>query len=102
MQERRSTKRTLSLAAALAIAAAPLAAHAQPPGAYWTGDICRQPQGAAGQSSGRGLVQCVAYPPRIETHEHNCRWVQDAYAGATHLFEVCRGPDGVWRPNGRS
>jgi hypothetical protein len=97
MQARRPAKPTVFLAALLAIAAAPLAAPAQPPGAAWSGDICHQPQRA-----GQGAVQCLAYPPRIETHEHNCRWVQDAYGGATHQFEVCRGPDGVWRPNGRS
>jgi hypothetical protein len=97
MQGRRSTKPALSLAAALAIAAAPFAASAQPPGASWSGDICRQPQRA-----GQGSVQCLAYPPRVETHQHNCRWVQDAYDGAAHQFEVCRGSDGVWRPSGRS
>ena len=98
MQRRRSARPTLSLAAALALAAAPLAAPAQPPGASWSGDICHQPQSA----DPRGSVQCLAYPPRVETHQHNCRWVQDAYDGAAHQFEVCRGPDGVWRPSGRS
>ena len=28
----------------------------------------------------------------------NCRWVKDSYSGRTQSFEVCRGPDGVWRP----
>lgn len=97
MQRRRSAKPTLSLAAALAIAAAPLAAPAQPPGASWSGDICQQPPAA-----GQGSVTCLAYPPRVETHQHNCRWVEDAYGGAAHQFEVCRDPDGVWRPSGRS
>lgn len=121
-----------SLAGALAIAAAPLAAAAQPPGAYGRGDVCQQqpaggvrhsflgvvlgglfaglfgsaPAGrghrAAGAVAGGGSVQCLPYPPRIETHEHNCRWVRDADGGADHQFEVCREPDGVWRPSGRS
>ena len=97
MQRRRSARLALSLAAALAIAATPLAAPAQPPGASWSGDIChQQPQ------AGQGSVQCLAYPPRVQTHQHNCRWVEDAYDGAVHQFEVCRDPDGVWRPSGRS
>jgi hypothetical protein len=97
MQRRRSTKRTLLFAAALAIAATPLAAAAQPPGAHWRGDICHQPPPA-----GQEPVQCLAYPPRVETHQHSCRWVEAAYGGAAHQFEVCRGPDGLWRPSGRS
>ncbi len=97
MQRRRSTKRTL-LVAALALAAAPIGALAQPPDAHWSGDICHQPAPAAAQ----GLVKCLAYPPRVETHQHNCRWVEDAYGDAAHQFEVCRDPDGVWRPSGRS
>jgi hypothetical protein len=89
----------LILAAALAIAAAPLAATAQPTGASWAGDICHQkPPPVAGQ----GSVKCLAYPPRVETHQHNCRWVEDVYGAAAHQFEVCRDPDGNWRPSGRS
>jgi hypothetical protein len=98
MQGRILKRRTLALTAALASVVTPLAAAAQPPGAYWTGDICHQPQPAAGQ----GALKCLAYPPRIETHEHNCRWVEDVYGGGAHQFEVCRDPVGVWRPSGRS
>ncbi len=56
----------------------------------------------AGHAIGRSSVQCLPYPPRIEAHEHSCRWVSQAYDGADHQFEVCRDPDGVWRPSGRS
>ena len=129
MRRSRHRRRALNLAAALAIAAAPAPAlaQAQPPGAFWTGDICQRQERAVGArggilgavlgslfgwlvagpshqtvGGGAGAVQCLAYPPRVETHEPNCRWVQAAYAGAAHQFEACRGPDGVWRPSGRS
>ena len=100
MQPRRRADRAASLAAALTLAATPLAASPQLPGAAWNGDICHQPPPAAGQPT--GTVRCLAYPPRVEAHQHNCHWVQAAYGGAAHQFEVCRGPHGVWRPSGRS
>jgi len=134
-------KSALALAGALSIAAAPLAASAQPPAAAWRGDICHQHkraagaqgtlfgsllgglfgsaiagrshrvagaavggsvEAAAGHTIGLSTVACLAYPPRITAHEVNCRWVEQAYDGAEHAFEACRGPDGVRRPSGRS
>lgn len=53
--------------------------------------------GAAGAVIGnqvaRSNVRCMGYPYGYRQHP-NCRWVvQDG-----HGFEVCRAPDGVWRP----
>jgi hypothetical protein len=84
----------MTAAGALAIVAGPCAAAAQPPGAAWPGDICRQPASAR--------VQCLSYPPRIAAHERSCRWVSVATGGAARQFEACRDPDGAWRPSGRS
>jgi uncharacterized protein YcfJ len=134
-------KGPLALAAAVTIAAAPLAAPAQPAGAAWRGDVCQQQQRAAGahggflgalvgglfgwtlagrgnraagaavgggagavagDAIGRSQLECLPYPPRIQTHEHNCRWVAETYGDAPHQFEACREPDGAWRPSGRS
>jgi uncharacterized protein YcfJ len=130
-------------AAALAaiLVATALPAAAQPPGAYWNGDVCHQERAAAahrgtflgalfggifgsaiagrhdraagavvggsagaviGHAAGASSVQCLPYPPRIEAHGDTCQWVNDAYDGGPHEFEVCRDPDGVWRPSGRS
>lgn len=55
-----------------------------------------------GNAAGRHSVQCVDYPSRIGYHDRNCRWVQEYYDDRNHDFEVCRGPDGVWRPSGRT
>jgi len=55
-----------------------------------------------GNGAGANSVQCLAYPPRIEAHGQACHWVSEDYDGGPHEFEVCRDPDGVWRPSGRS
>jgi hypothetical protein len=55
-----------------------------------------------GHTAGADSVQCLPYPPRVEAHADSCQWVSDAYDGGPHEFEVCREPDGVWRPSGRS
>jgi hypothetical protein len=57
---------------------------------------------AIGNAAGRHSVECVQYPARIGYHEGNCRWVTENYDGERHEFEICRGPDGVWRPSGRA
>jgi len=49
----------------------------------------------AGNQIARSNVRCVAYPPGYHRHRH-CRWIDDR----GHQFEVCRRPDGVWRPWG--
>lgn len=54
-----------------------------------------------GNAAGRNSVQCVQYPSRLSYHDSNCRWVQEYYNDRRHDFEVCRDPDGVWRPSGR-
>jgi uncharacterized protein YcfJ len=55
-----------------------------------------------GHVAGADSIQCLPYPPRVEAHEAACQWVSDSYDGAPHEFEVCKEPDGVWRPSGRS
>lgn len=54
----------------------------------------------AGHEIGRSSVRCLAYPPRFQARYH-CRWVEQDWSGRPHQFELCRGPDGVWRPSGR-
>lgn len=56
----------------------------------------------AGHEIAKNSVKCVAYPGRYRNHRSGCRWVEERYHGRWHGFEVCRGPDGVWRPSGRS
>ena len=47
----------------------------------------------AGNQIARSNVRCTNYPYGYHRHP-DCRWVnQDG-----HGFEVCRAPDGVWRP----
>ncbi len=128
-------------AIAATLIASPLPSLAQPPGAYWRGDVCHQQKAAAahrgtflgalfggifgsavagrgnraagaviggsagaaiGHAAGANSVECLPYPPRVETHEGRCRWVSEDYDGGPREFEVCRDPDGVWRPSGRS
>jgi len=55
-----------------------------------------------GHTVGASSVECLSYPPRVEAHGDGCQWVSDDYGGGPHEFEVCRNPDGVWRPSGRS
>ncbi len=56
----------------------------------------------AGHEIAKNSVKCVAYPHRYRDHRPGCRWVEERRHGVWHGFEVCRGPDGVWRPSGRS
>ncbi|MEO8925550.1 MAG: glycine zipper 2TM domain-containing protein [Caulobacteraceae bacterium] len=56
----------------------------------------------AGHQIGKSSVRCASYPRRIGYHRPNCRWVEEYYRGRNHDFEVCRDPDGVWRPSGRA
>jgi hypothetical protein len=130
----------VTIAAVAALAGAPIAAAAQPPGDYWQGDVCHQQKHAAasrgtflgaifggifgsalagrnraagaviggtagaaiGHAVGKDSVQCLPYPPRISAHDPNCHWASENYDDGEHQFEVCRDPDGVWRPSGRS
>jgi len=55
-----------------------------------------------GHTTGAGAVECIPYPPSVEAHGDGCQWVSGNYDGGPHEFEVCRAPDGVWRPSGRS
>lgn len=54
----------------------------------------------AGHEIGRNSVRCLAYPHRFHAR-YNCRWVEQDWRGRPHQFELCRDPDGVWRPSGR-
>jgi hypothetical protein len=54
----------------------------------------------AGHEIGRNSVRCVAWPRRYHAR-YNCRWVEQDWGGRPHQFELCSGPDGVWRPSGR-
>jgi len=54
----------------------------------------------AGHAIAKNTVKCLAYPARYRPRLH-CRWIQEYHGGVYHQFEVCRGPDGVWRPSGR-
>lgn len=56
----------------------------------------------AGHQIAKSSVSCVAYPARYRQHRPGCRWVREYNHGRRHEFEVCRAPDGVWRPSGRS
>ena len=49
----------------------------------------------AGHEIGRSQVRCLDYPAGYRRHPH-CRWIEDR----GHEFEVCRRPDGDWRPRG--
>ncbi len=46
-----------------------------------------------GSQVARSQVRCVAYPYGYRPHPH-CHWVVEDGRG----FEVCRAPDGYWRP----
>lgn len=54
----------------------------------------------AGHEIGRNSVRCLPYPHRFPARAH-CRWVEQDWRGRPHQFELCRDPDGVWRPSGR-
>jgi hypothetical protein len=54
----------------------------------------------AGHEIGRNSVRCLAYPHRSQPRAH-CRWVEQDWRGRPHQFELCRAPNGVWRPSGR-
>jgi len=54
----------------------------------------------AGHAVGKSQVKCLDYPSRYRPRYH-CRWIQEYHGGYYRQFEVCRGPDGVWRPSGR-
>lgn len=56
---------------------------------------------AAGHHIGAHSVACRAYPVGY-SHHPGCHWVVDSYHGGTRSYEVCRGPDGYWRPYGSS
>ena len=49
-----------------------------------------------GHQVGKHNVKC-ATPPSYYRPRDGCRWVEEKNRG----FEVCRGPDGVWRPSDR-
>ena len=54
----------------------------------------------AGHEVGSHSVRCLAYPPRFRPRLH-CHWVEQDYGGRPHQFELCRDPNGQWRPSGR-
>lgn len=57
---------------------------------------------AIGRAAGANSVECLPYPRRVEAHESRCQWVSQNHDAGPREFEVCRDPDGVWRPSGRS
>jgi hypothetical protein len=107
-------RRTLTVFALAAIAAAP-SATAEPVGETWPSDPCQAAKasqnwlghmfGASEKTlpaNGGAPVACLAYPRRIEYHLANCHWVAQAYDGNWRQFEICKSPTGVWRTSGRS
>jgi len=54
----------------------------------------------AGHEVGGHSVRCLAYPYRFRPR-HHCHWVEQDHHGHPRQFELCRDPDGVWRPSGR-
>ena len=51
----------------------------------------------AGHQIGAHSVQCNGYPAGYRYHR-GCHWVTDVYRGRQSSYEVCRDPDGYWRP----
>jgi hypothetical protein len=51
----------------------------------------------AGHHIGAHSIQCGA-PPRGYRLRTGCRWVNDRYRGRNYSYQVCRAPDGYWRP----
>jgi hypothetical protein len=51
----------------------------------------------AGHQIGKHSVSCSAYPRGFRARS-GCRWVNDRYSGSNYSYQVCRGPDGYWRP----
>ena len=51
-----------------------------------------------GNQIGRHSVKCVGYPRGRYAKRNGCRWINDRYQGRSYSYEVCRGPDGYWRP----
>jgi len=47
----------------------------------------------AGSQIARSNVRCISYPYGYRPHPH-CHWIDDH----GHGVEVCRMPDGYWRP----
>lgn len=88
---------------AVVVASIPQIAAAQPvppPAAdYGKADVCKQAAAEAARTGHK--VKCLSYPSRFSFHKNNCHWLDDRAAGGEHQFEVCRDPDGAWRPSGR-
>ena len=53
----------------------------------------------AGHQIGASSVSCRAYPAGYRYHP-GCHWIYDRHHGHMHGYEVCRAPDGYWRPYG--
>ena len=53
----------------------------------------------AGHQIGAHSVECRAYPSGYH-HHSGCHWMVDNYRGRDRSYEVCRSPDGDWRPYG--
>ena len=51
-----------------------------------------------GNQIGRHSVKCVSYPRGRYAKRKGCRWINDSYRGRHYSYEICRGPDGYWRP----
>ena len=51
----------------------------------------------AGHHNGAHSIKCGA-PPRGYRVRGGCRWVYDRYRGRDYSYQVCRSPDGYWRP----
>lgn len=51
----------------------------------------------AGHNIGAHSIKCGA-PPRGVRMRSGCRWVNDRYKGRDYSYQVCRAPDGYWRP----
>lgn len=73
-----------------ALAGAMIAGHGSRAGGAFVGGAVGA---AAGSQIARSNVRCIAYPYGYRPHPH-CHWVVENGRG----FEICRGPDGYWRP----
>ena len=68
-------------------------------GARTVGTILGAGLGAViGHQVAKNDFKCMTYPKGIVAHV-DYRWVQADYGGCNHQYDVCREPDGVWRPS---
>jgi outer membrane lipoprotein SlyB len=71
-------------------------------GSHTAGAVVGGAAGAvAGHQIGAHSVERRAYPAGYRHHPGR-HWMIDTYHGRTRSYEVCRTPDGAWRPYGSS